>query len=63
VNRAEALLISKYEAFLSTEGISMLTTEAEDALTQEAITMAWDSLDAHDRRYLARYWKTPEVTS
>lgn len=63
MNRAEALLIAKYEAVMSTEGVGIPTTEDEDALIQEAVTRSWESLGAQDRRYLARYWKTPGSTS
>lgn len=63
MNRAEAMLIAKYEALLSAEGVGMPTTPEENALTQEAITRSWTSLGAQDQRHLARYWKTPEATS
>lgn len=63
MNRAEALLLAKYEACLSAEGTGLPTTPEEDALIQEAINMAWSSLCAQDRRYLAQYWKTPGATS
>jgi len=63
MNAAEALLIAKYEVYFSSEGLGMPTTDAEDALTQQAILMSWDSLDTWDRAALAQYWKTPEAGS
>lgn len=63
MNRAEALLLAKYEACMAAEGTGLPTTPEEDALIQEAVTRSWESLGAQDQRYLARYWKTPGATS
>lgn len=59
MNREEALLIAKYEAALSTGGTGPSTGPEEDVLIQEAVDRSWASLGAQDRKYLARYWRTP----
>lgn len=63
MNRTEARLIARYEATLCAEDVGMQTTPEESAVIQEAVLLAWDGLDDSDRRYLAKYWKAPEVTS